>query len=861
MLDYWESIKKRDFEYLNEYLDISDDYIKIAFETTEKIIAECKKVRDNPKKTYDIFFDEEDNFMDDRDYEAYLEYEKNHPKQGKIRHDIDMEMEGPTMLRWIYGLTKINKTYKRANDTVGRILRDFEGDEFEKKEEEEYELFKSLKKEEESQSYLNPSNELDQNPNNHTEQIQKRPLTKSIIGSIASELNAIALKIRNNDEYSESYIKYYDQIEQPNPDENSNFPAILNKPLVYWNGFYIQTYWINYLLDLIKEQKIFHNNKIISDINEISEYIFAYKEGFELGYEKFDSEEIVNKSSVYGSEQLYDEIIGNYLERHKESSSGGFSFHLYAESKDHFNGGNCVFRENGTCSGFMGDQLRHNTCEWCYLYTMPPLQKWKSKGIEGGKYYRAWFIVLANHQRFDEYFKSKNTSFNQQPEKTDFMTPLKYLEFKNDDIIINIQENFFDEDEAKLIYNKLNEIVLALTPLRNSEKLTERVLDAIKELRDGEMRIIQHWLVKAVKDDDTFVRAYNPLAQLENRRASWAIYQVKNISDSELYKLLEEEKNEMLLVPEFENENLEHSIKTEIQNRFDQMGYSDIVSLINNAFFQIEGFMNGDLKDYQYFGFITAFSKLLNETKKTKYYTCDNFKLIIDYRSLLYRIDSDIKGSYYKNHSKEYVIDNKDFLNDCNEIHGLVTDYKDEFNAFEAPDLYEEVHDFTIYDILKNNSISPLIKQTNIDNPPLSNINKNLFNGSKPPEDNTQESEKKQIVADYFSFMLKRDPRKVEKILSQKQYEELVNWVTYFFENDYTLPKIDKPINKINTALGNIVYTFVILFDKLNGKVTRPTELFELITKCFDEFRNHDIENLKKTTRKPQYYKNLTGRD
>ncbi len=241
-----------------------------------------------------------------------------------------------------------------------------------------------------------------------------------IIGSINNELNIIRAKYREAGECSESYIKYYNQVEQPTHvkeiiteklidfDYFGGYSDRLIDPLVYWNGFFIQPYRITALSDLIKERKILHNDKIINDINEISEYIFAYKEGFELGYEKFDSIEIENKSSVFKSDKLSIDKIINYIENHKENDNGGFTFHSYAESKDFFRGkSKCVFKQqNGTCSEMKGEQPR-NICEWCDLKTLPDLNKWKSKGIEGGKYYRAWFIVLANYQIFDGYFHSK----------------------------------------------------------------------------------------------------------------------------------------------------------------------------------------------------------------------------------------------------------------------------------------------------------------------------------------------------------------------------------------------------------------------------------------------------------------------
>lgn len=227
---------------------------------------------------------------------------------------------------------------------------------------------------------------------------------------------------------ADSHIKYYNQIEQLPQVKNfltgklmdldyfGDWGHLIN-PLVYWNGFYIQPFRITYLLDLIKERKVFHNEKFITDINEISEYIYAYKEGFVLGYEKFDSIEIENKSSVFKSDKLSIEKIINYIEDHKESDNGGFTFHSYTESKQFFRGKTkCVFKQqNGTCSERKGNQLK-NVCEWCDLKTLTDLNKWKSKGYEGGKYYRAWFIVLANYQIFDEYFKTMKSLPPQQTE-------------------------------------------------------------------------------------------------------------------------------------------------------------------------------------------------------------------------------------------------------------------------------------------------------------------------------------------------------------------------------------------------------------------------------------------------------------
>jgi hypothetical protein len=274
----------------------------------------------------------------------------------------------------------------------------------------------------------------------NTEQMQKSPKEKTIIGSIENELNVIRERYRNCGERSETYVRYYNQIDQlthvkdiltkeliPFDNYFGGYWDRLNNPLVYWTGFYIQPSMITELADLIAERRIIYNEKFIMDINEISEYIFAYKEGFMLGYEKFDSIEIENKSSVFKSDKLSIEKIINYIENHKERDNGGFTFQFYPKvdkfpfsnssdgtisprvAKIPFSIEECRERQlSGVCSErILHEQQTGNECHACFPFTLSNTSSWKSKGFEGGKYYRAWFIMLANYQIFDEYFKSK----------------------------------------------------------------------------------------------------------------------------------------------------------------------------------------------------------------------------------------------------------------------------------------------------------------------------------------------------------------------------------------------------------------------------------------------------------------------
>ncbi|HUS86212.1 MAG TPA: hypothetical protein VMW76_03145 [Bacteroidales bacterium] len=118
----------------------------------------------------------------------------------------------------------------------------------------------------------------------------------------------------------------------------------------------------------------------------------------------------------------------------------------------------------------------------------------------------------------------------------------------------------------------------------------------------------------------------------------------------------------------------------------------------------------------------------------------------------------------------------------------------------------------------------------------------------------------KQKVEKAFAFMQGKDPRKYEQILNEPDFQNLINWVTLYFENDFVIPGISKPIHKVITNKGNVIYTFMSFFKELHPSKIRPDSLFNLIKSCFYEYRNDKLENLKKT-KKPQYYDQLISKN
>ena len=104
-----------------------------------------------------------------------------------------------------------------------------------------------------------------------------------------------------------------------------------------------------------------------------------------------------------------------------------------------------------------------------------------------------------------------------------------------------------------------------------------------------------------------------------------------------------------------------------------------------------------------------------------------------------------------------------------------------------------------------------------------------------------------------FGWMTGIDPRKHKVILNEPDFNRLLDWITYYFEHDFSLPEVSAPIKSINTNKGNVVYTFMKFFKDEYPSHTRPDSLFELIKCCFHEYREDKIENLKKTKEPPHY--------
>jgi hypothetical protein len=136
----------------------------------------------------------------------------------------------------------------------------------------------------------------------------------------------------------------------------------------------------------------------------------------------------------------------------------------------------------------------------------------------------------------------------------------------------------------------------------------------------------------------------------------------------------------------------------EIPLSLEKLTFKECSHLINEAFFKIEMFMNGNQKTYQYFGFNDHFTKLFQLVNEMKNYTHENWDLITGYWHIIYDIQYTVdKGIDVISiaHDEEY------FNNDCNGLSTLLNYRIHEFSRFDNTPDYEYKR-ATILDLLEN---------------------------------------------------------------------------------------------------------------------------------------------------------------
>jgi len=108
----------------------------------------------------------------------------------------------------------------------------------------------------------------------------------------------------------------------------------------------------------------------------------------------------------------------------------------------------------------------------------------------------------------------------------------------------------------------------------------------------------------------------------------------------------------------------------------------------------------------------------------------------------------------------------------------------------------------------------------------------------------------RQSVIDAFDLAIKIREGK-EKIISDEDYQELINWVTIYFESGFKTPPIDTRIVLFKKK-GNVTYirfAFKVLIDKWCEDNRRPESFYTLISDCFEGFDKETPDTIQRTSK------------
>jgi hypothetical protein len=126
----------------------------------------------------------------------------------------------------------------------------------------------------------------------------------------------------------------------------------------------------------------------------------------------------------------------------------------------------------------------------------------------------------------------------------------------------------------------------------------------------------------------------------------------------------------------------------------------------------------------------------------------------------------------------------------------------------------------------------------------------------KEPKIELNENELSEKIKKHFNFMLGNCPRKGKPILDhENDFNKLIKWITYFYENNFEVPKISEPIKSVNTNIYFTQLAFQLLFHELrktgfHNQRTKAKTLFNLWEFSFVDYKGYSEKNFWKVKKK-----------
>jgi hypothetical protein len=137
------------------------------------------------------------------------------------------------------------------------------------------------------------------------------------------------------------------------------------------------------------------------------------------------------------------------------------------------------------------------------------------------------------------------------------MNPQEYLNFKKDEFYAQLEVEGISHTTIDSVFNEVSDIISKLIGLRHSSLLTKKLLESFGRLqyekiddpliktaprdKSFERIYIEELLIKAITQDNSYTYAYNLMAQGINKAEEQVFFPIKDITESEIFELLDSE--------------------------------------------------------------------------------------------------------------------------------------------------------------------------------------------------------------------------------------------------------------------------------------------------------------------------------
>jgi hypothetical protein len=98
-------------------------------------------------------------------------------------------------------------------------------------------------------------------------------------------------------------------------------------------------------------------------------------------------------------------------------------------------------------------------------------------------------------------------------------------------------------------------------------------------------------------------------------------------------------------------------------------------------------------------------------------------------------------------------------------------------------------------------------------------------------------------IALHFNFFSGNCPRNHKQILKDTDFNKLIEWTVIYFENNFTVPKIEDPISIVNTNKTFVQLAFRYLFKEIHRNSNYPSSLFDFYKSVFKKYSTDKEDN------------------